>query len=751
VLSGRRVPSARPKGRKVPDALYRPVSLMTGPSSGDMVLTIPMRAHPLVKLPLCLAVLLACVDTSKLNGYECDSSGRCTAVVNPPGADSGAGEDGGSVGNGCTPSCSATQRCIDSRCVDVSSLKDNGAACSDASECRSAVCADGYCCNTACDGPCESCAELTSRGVCTAARIGEIGTPSCAPFLCGGTSGACATGCTSTVDCAAGFVCDAAKKCVPKKDTGSGCVSGSECKSGFCSDTVCCDSACSGNCDTCSGPGAVGQCKPLAAGAAGVPACPGPVSCNGSAVDCPISCGGGNPACPAGFFCNPQNQLCSAQRDNGTTCAGAGECKSGQCVDGVCCNSACAGACDACSVAQGAPSDGTCAPVGPRRVCRAAAGACDVAEACSAASADCPADTFQTQGSVCSASQGDCDVAEACTGSSAACPANALKPNGTLCRGANGVCDAAEVCNGSSASCPADGFLGSGTICGAAQTCYVSARCPGNARDCPANTAAGAGTACTGGVCNGSGSCNACTQGAMCGSQSECVGLFTNCTNGSAECTLVQNLAAGTGCTVAGVSGTCNGTGTCVTCTAGGSCDTGNECTQGEYVCQGNSRVCQASPKPNGTACSVGTCNAGSCTCVAGGACDTGNECTAGSYVCQGNTRVCQAAAKAAGTACSIGVCNGSGTCVSCVAGQACTAGIPVCKTGVTSCATGAQTCVVSGNAPRGTGCGGQYEACDGMGFCECQGCEGRNGCGPSCGAGKRCCPGDGCYSGGCP
>jgi N-acetylneuraminic acid mutarotase len=46
----------------------------------------------------------------------------------------------------------------------------------------------------------------------------------------------------------------------------------------------------------------------------------------------------------------------------GTACANASECASGFCVDGVCCNVACAaGACDACSVATGAPQNGVCA------------------------------------------------------------------------------------------------------------------------------------------------------------------------------------------------------------------------------------------------------------------------------------------------------------------------------------------------------------------------------------------------------
>ncbi len=52
--------------------------------------------------------------------------------------------------------------------------------------------------------------------------------------------------------------------------------------------------------------------------------------------------------------------------DPGVSCVENAECESTFCVDGVCCASACAGGtsdCKACSIAAGAPSDGTCAPL----------------------------------------------------------------------------------------------------------------------------------------------------------------------------------------------------------------------------------------------------------------------------------------------------------------------------------------------------------------------------------------------------
>lgn len=68
--------------------------------------------------------------------------------------------------------------------------------------------------------------------------------------------------------------------------------------------------------------------------------------------------------------------------------------------------------------------DGSCgfAPVEAGTECRAAAGDCDLAEACDGASAACPDDAFVAAGTECRASAGTCDEAEACTGSAASCP-----------------------------------------------------------------------------------------------------------------------------------------------------------------------------------------------------------------------------------------------------------------------------------------------------------------------------------------
>src|SRR5262249_44890345 len=67
--------------------------------------------------------------------------------------------------------------------------------------------------------------------------------------------------------------------------------------------------------------------------------------------------------------------------------------------------------------------------------CRAPAGACDVANSCTADFTNhtntCPAEGFASTTPVCRAAANECDIAENCTGSSAVCPADTVKAAGT--------------------------------------------------------------------------------------------------------------------------------------------------------------------------------------------------------------------------------------------------------------------------------------------------------------------------------
>ena len=130
-------------------------------------------------------------------------------------------------------------------------------------------------------------------------------------------------------------------------------------------------------------------------------------------------------------------------------------------------------------------------------VCRAASGACDVAETCDGASAECPEDGFASSSVECRALAGDCDVAEMCTGSSAVCPADEFVSASTECRASAGECDVSETCTGLSSECPEDGFASASTECRAsAGECDVTEMCSGTSAICPADEFASASTEC---------------------------------------------------------------------------------------------------------------------------------------------------------------------------------------------------------------------------------------------------------------
>src|SRR6266545_766611 len=213
---------------------------------------------------------------------------------------------------------------------------------------------------------------------------------------------------------------------VGRRAPGEACVRAVECASGFCTDGVCCRSACVGACRTCAAPSASGTCVIVAPdiadphgvcrdeGAArcgqngkcdGAGACklypPGTECQSGAcASDALVSrqvCDG-NGACKPGpteicapFTCDPARRECfstctsSAECVQGRACAAGScrvppkltcgrdeECSTGHCVDSVCCNAACPGPCLSCAVPEHL---GTCYPIppgapDPRGLCR---------------------------------------------------------------------------------------------------------------------------------------------------------------------------------------------------------------------------------------------------------------------------------------------------------------------------------------------------------------------------------------------
>jgi hypothetical protein len=209
-----------------------------------------------------------------------------------------------------------------------------GAACAAPADCVSGFCNDGICCAGACDGACQTC--TFGSGLCVAVTNADD------PDTCTGTT-----------------TCDATGVC--KLKDGQESPNSAMCASGFLSDNVCCDAACSGACDVCTnslGAPADGTCAPAPKGYAGDPACDNGLACNGTSTMCPASCIS-DLDCVAASYCAADG-TCQPQNPQAASCNGdcmsppCRECATGSCVDGVCC------AVSACTAADECHDPGTC-------------------------------------------------------------------------------------------------------------------------------------------------------------------------------------------------------------------------------------------------------------------------------------------------------------------------------------------------------------------------------------------------------
>lgn len=304
-----------------------------------------------------------------------------------------------------------------------------------------------------------------------------------------------------------------------------------------------------------------------------------------------------------------------------------------------------------------------CALVAAGTGCRAAAGACDVAESCSGTSGACPSDGFAS-GTECRAPTGACDRAETCSGTGAACPADELSPAGTVCRASTDACDAAEACSGTGASCPSDVVAVAGTPCRPSTgACDAAEVCDGNSASCPGDVLAPAATTCRPAV-------SACD-------------VAETCSGTSASCPIDGYAPTGTTCRA-----------------AAGSCDVAETCTGASATCPADSLVAAGT-----------TCRA------AAGACDLAEACSGASAACPADakrTDVCRSAAGACDVAESC-----SGLANDCPA-DAFVAGGTVCRAVATacdvaeSCTGAAAACPADTGLPDGDGDG----TCDASDVC---------------------------------
>ena len=324
-----------------------------------------------------------CVDGCTTACRSCaNASGTCTTVVSSQDDDNCDGNNTCDASGACKPAL--------------------GQTCAAGSQCASGFCADGRCCENACDTPCRSCANAAgtcttvvtngnddncggastcdssgdcketlgqscgsasecSSGYCVDGRCCENGcTTPCRS--CANAAGTCTTVVSSADDdnCQGADRCDALGVC--KDDLGGSCSDGSTCATGFCSDGVCCDSACSGACDRCDSP--AGTCTVMTVGSAGNPPC-APLQCNGTSTACPTSCTTDD-ECVEDRFCDSNTGTCMPDLALATPCDRTSQCDNSFCAadEKVCCDSLCDGACVACTAAKKASGpDGVCGPV----------------------------------------------------------------------------------------------------------------------------------------------------------------------------------------------------------------------------------------------------------------------------------------------------------------------------------------------------------------------------------------------------
>jgi hypothetical protein len=379
---------------------------------------------------------------------ECDGDGLCVkgmALECTPFTCEGAS---------CRSSCVADADCVpphicaDGRC----GLRGKGQACTANDQCQTGFCVDGVCCDTACSGRCEFCAQPNARGTCSQVRAGAPDPRAAAGIT--DPARVCVDQGVGT--CGTNGRCDGRGGC-QRYDNGLTCRP-ARCETGPNAETG--PSICMNG--SCRAPEAI-TCAPFR-------------GCTGTR--CITQCGSDG-QCASGFFCVEGK---CGKRPTGGVCSRGTDCVTGICAQGRCCASACNAPCQACNVAGHL---GTCSPV----LAGTEAAACGDPR-CSACDGmgNCTRDT----GAVCNrtCAMGSAVVTHTCTAEGACQPGEpaACAAMGQACR--MGAC----ACPGNQVVC-AGGPDGRGICvnlmnnpqhCGACGTvCPADATCRAGSCACP--------------------------------------------------------------------------------------------------------------------------------------------------------------------------------------------------------------------------------------------------------------------------
>jgi hypothetical protein len=225
--------------------------------------------------------------TATQSGHMCTAAGECKPQTGVPCTPYSVCANANECLRRCASSkdCVATHYCDHARAECTPKLAD-GAACANASECRSEHCVDGVCCDQDCDGACEACrfsetdpkagqcraiegtppphrkpcdgeapcagtckapdrdkctypgvatecgkrscrgnVETLPRGCDGAGRCAPEETKSCGTYTCDEPASTCKIRCATNADCASGAICN--------PDKGECAVSGARCRGKF--------------------------------------------------------------------------------------------------------------------------------------------------------------------------------------------------------------------------------------------------------------------------------------------------------------------------------------------------------------------------------------------------------------------------------------------------------------------------------------------------------------------------------------
>jgi hypothetical protein len=535
-----------------------------------------------------VAALAASIVVSGCNGGSSSTDARKDVPTSPDLGSAGSGGGGPDGGGADKPPV----------CGDAGARKLPGEACSCASDCQSAFCVDGVCCDTACTGTCMACNTQESMGTCAPVPKGQK------PRL----ATTCAASDVST--CGLDGTCDGAGAC-RKYPVGTECVAGA-CEGDAVTNRKVCDEA--------------GQCSK------GDDIVCVPSSCDTTKKACVDKCKS-NSECAAGHTC--VNGSCGPKM-KGARCEKNDDCASGFCADGVCCADACQGGCTSCNQVG---REGTCWPVDegnkdPHGVCKDSGptmcgqtGTCDGFGGCSmygtqtvCVPPSCAGDRLNTAGT--------CDGMGTC------------KPPGVQdCppfRCAAGACN--TVCK-SDADCVAGIACVNGS-CGKRQdgnTCTMNADCKSNF--------------CVDGVCCNEACGGACRSCGLAASRGKCTMLPAGNTDS-------RNMCKDQGAASCGNDGRCDGAGACRKYRSGTVC-AGEKCASNVYTPPATCNTTGQCVAPATQACAPFACNGTKCfnACTVTANCSPGNVCNGNSCGKKLPGASCSANAECASNSCAQGVC----------------------------------------------------------------------------------------------